>query len=66
METIGDMDSNIIENIKYDFIKNEYRQNWCWFKFIRRIWREENSEFDMKNGDKNITYNKESKNTLKE
>ena len=57
-----------MENIKHVFIKNDIclKNIDVDLNILEESEEEENSEFDMKNWDKNITYNKESKNTLKE
>jgi len=57
-----------MKNIKHVFIKNDIclKNIDVDLNILEESEGKENSEFDMKNGDKNITYNKESKNTLKE
>ena len=57
-----------MENIKHDFIKNNILLKNIDFdlNISKESEIEEKSEFDMNNWDKNIAYNKESKNTLKE
>ena len=68
METIGDIDDNIMKNIKYAFIKNGIllKNIEIDLNELEESKGEENSLLANENEEKNITYIKKSKNISKD